>query len=288
MSDRKPCIRCSRGIDGWARICPYCNQDQTAPVAAAAPIPAAVAAYKPPEEYGIRQKLAMVGAAILLLVVAFGVGTLINSDDAVETAPELIAEKPVDDDIVRSGKRAETELVPVNEPIARPITSAPMATPDANTPNEYQRHDATAVSSVEYQQLAARAEAEKKNPRPMIDPRSLTGAAYAQAPRPRRRTIAVPPAEPGTTAAASVTRTRPVPVYQPVPSIHVRQSQTVRLDLMVGADGNVKDVALRSVVPGQTASIIAAVQRWKFKPATDNGVPVSAPVTVDLSFRANE
>lgn len=284
MSDQKPCVRCSRGIDAWARICPYCNQDQTAPVQAAGPIPEAVAAYKPPDEHGIRQKLAILGAGILMLIVAFGVGLLINSDDAVEKAPETVAERPIDDDIVRSGKRADTQLVPMNEPIAQPITSAPAAAPDANTPTEYQRHDATAVSSVEYQQLAARAEAEKKSPRATVDPRSLTGRAYAQAPRPARRTIAVPPAA----GAANVARTRPVPVYQPVPNIHIRESRTVRLDLMVGADGTVKDVSLRDVVPGQTASIIAAVQRWRFKPATDNGVPVSAPVTVDLSFRANE
>lgn len=291
---QKPCIRCSRAIDAWARICLYCNQDQTAPVAAAAPIPAAVANYRPPEEHGIKQKLAMVGAGILVLFVAFGVGTLINSDDAVETAPPLIAEKPVDDDIVRSGKRADTQLVPDNEPIAPPITSAPAAAPDANTPNEYQRHDATAVSSVEYQQLAARAAAEKKNPATAVDPLSLTGRAYAQPPRPRRRTIVVPPADPSGAqpaagqSAPSVARTRPVPVYQPVPNIRIRESRTVRLDLMVGADGNVKDVAMRDVIPGQTAAIIAAVQRWRFKPATDNGVPVSAPVTVDLSFRGNE
>lgn len=282
MSDRKKCIRCGRAIDTWARLCPFCNHDQTEPVPAAAPTPAPVAEYIPPDDRStIKRKLGIAGAGVLLLFVSFAVGTIINSDDTPKNAPEPILERPAGAPIALASKRADTQLIPMNEPIAKPITSAPPTQLDANVPNEYQRHDATAVSSVEYQQLAARAQAEKKAPPSFADPRSITGRAYAQAPRPRR-TIA---------AAAEQSRvpsTRPVAEYQPVPNVNVHESTSVRLDLVIGPDGHVQDITMHGTVPRYTREVLAAVRRWRYKPATVNGVPVAAPVTVDISFNANE
>ena len=85
-----------------------------------------------------------------------------------------------------------------------------------------------------------------------------------------------------------VARTRPVPEYQPLPDIHVSGRVTARLDLVIGADGRVKEVNLRDSIPGETAKLIAAVQSWRFKPATENGQPVSANYSVDLSFNADD
>jgi TonB family protein len=96
------------------------------------------------------------------------------------------------------------------------------------------------------------------------------------------------PAAEAPRAAATVARTRPVPQYQPVPDIRVDRTHTVRLDLTIGADGRVKEVGVQNPVPGQTARILATVQAWRFKPATENGVPVQAPFSVELSFRGNE
>lgn len=306
MSERRRCIRCDRGIDAWAKICPFCNQDQSDPVPAVA---SPVAEYTPPAEKSLKRKLLLFGGGLLMLMAAFGVGMVINRDGTPDKAPETIEEQIAENEPKPTpAKRADTQLIPVNEPIDQPITSAPMATPAAGMPNEYQRHDATAVSSVEYAQLAARAQAERKATaqQAAVDPRSITGRAYAQAPP--RHTIARPPVDPArqgsqqqqtpmTSAApapgssisgAAVPRTRPVPEYQPVPNISVARSQTVRLDLMVGADGRVEEVKLRDTVPGQTARIISTVQRWRFKPATENGRPVAAPVSVDISFRGND
>lgn len=277
MTDRKKCIRCDRPIDAWARICPFCNHDQTEPVPAVEPLAAEVAEYTPPDDRELwKRRLGIAGIGVLLLFVAFGVGLLINSDDAPKHAPEPVAEKAADVDI-SSGKRADTQLVPMSDPIAPPITSAPVAQLDANLPNEYQRHDATAVSSVEYQQLAARAQAEKKAAQAFADPRSITGRAYAQAPR---RTIAATPKR--------VPSTHPVAEYQPIPAIRVDNPMTVRLQLTVGADGRIEDVAMQGGAGRNSREILSAVRRWRYKPATVNGVPVSAPVTVDISFNANE
>ena len=81
-------------------------------------------------------------------------------------------------------------------------------------------------------------------------------------------------------------RTRPVAEYQPLP--HISQNVTARLDLIIGADGRVKEVTIRDAIPGETSRVIAAVQSWRFKPATENGVPVEAPFSVDISFHADE
>ena len=300
MSDKKPCVRCSRDIDPYARICPYCNQDQQAPVPAVSAQAAAAAAYVPPKERNWRKHAAMIGGFIGLLVLSFAVGAFINSDGAPENAPEPITEQT--DQPVGTPRRSDVTLVPVNDTSAleTPITSAPMPNPTEGVPTEYQRSDATAVSSAEYAALAQRAQQEKKAQQQMVDPRSITGPAYAQGrpPQPPRKQPVPPPMTSASreendvnfpaAPARVVKRTRPVPEYQPLPRIRVSESTTVRLDLTIGADGKVKGVNLRDTIPGQTPQLIAAVQSWRFKPATENGQPVSAPFTVDISFEPND
>jgi TonB family protein len=303
MSDKRPCVRCSRAIDPYARICPYCNQDQNAPVEAAPAAPAANP-YVPPQERNWRRHLLVIGGGIAVLILAFAVGALINSDAAPENAPKPVTE--AEKEPVGTPKRSDLTLVPVNDPSAleQPITSAPMPNPAQGVPTEYQRSDATAVSSAEYAALAKRAQQEKRAQQQLVDPRSITGPAYAQGRRPdppsRPSPEPIPP--PMTSASpegadegesdrepARVVRfRRPVPEYQPLPRINVSEPMTVRLDLTVGADGKVTGVHLRDTIPGQTPALIAAVQSWRFKPATENGVPVSAPFRVDISFKPNE
>ena len=308
MSDKKPCVRCSRDIDPYAKICPYCNQDQTAPVTAFSAQPAA-AAYVPPKERNWKKHGMMIGGFIALLIASFAIGAFINSDGTPENAPKPITETAGDAEPVGTPRRSDLTLVPVNDPAAlqQPITSAPLPAPAEGVPTEYQRTDATAVSSVEYAALAQRAEQERRAQQQMVDPRSITGPAYAQgrpaAPAASRTQRPMPPPMtsaardeneqervnfPAREAARVVRSTRPVPEYQPLPRITVSQAVTVRLDLTVGADGKVKGVHMRDTVPGQTPQLIAAVQSWRFKPATENGVPVSAPFRVDISFQPND
>ncbi|HEU4521085.1 MAG TPA: TonB family protein [Thermoanaerobaculia bacterium] len=312
MEDKKPCVRCDRAIDPYARICPYCNWDQSSAAPPPSdPQPAAAGGYTPPSERNWRRHLLMVGGLILLLVGSFVIGSIINRDDAApEDAPKPVSEAEDDAGIPRT-RRADVTLVPFNDAasLEQPITSAPVPNPAQGIPTEYQRRDATAVSSVEYAALAQRAQAEREAQRQMVDPRSLTGPAYAQAPRrpapqaPPEQQEPVPPpmtsASPDPAAerepepsgevtrrepARVVERTRPVPQHQPVPRISVSQPVTARLELTVGADGRVKQVRIKNSIPGHTPELIAAVQSWRFKPATENGVPVAAPFSVDISF----
>ncbi|HEV7919210.1 MAG TPA: energy transducer TonB [Thermoanaerobaculia bacterium] len=294
MSERRPCIRCGRAIDAWAKICPYCNQDQTAPVPSDDPAHAA-STYVPKAENKLRKRLLMAGGAVVLVIAMFAVGfAIINHKTSLAKEPEVKEEVP---EVAPPPARpsSDVKLVPTSEMptstelIEAPITSAPATNSAENVPTEYQRTDATAVASDEYAQMAARDKAaRKKKMDALIDPRTLSGAAYNQgaAPPPRPMISAAPP--PPAPVARPAAVTRPIPEYQPIPRIRVSHNVTARLDLMIGADGRVTEVNLREAIPGESARLIAAIQSWRFKPATENGVPVAAPFTVDISFHADE
>jgi TonB family protein len=293
--EQKPCIRCGRVIDALSKSCVYCNWDQGKPyIPEKEPVVQTVAVRR--EERDWKRYALIGGGVVLLLIGAFYLGALINRDGAPTVVPESKLDQPAPPPPTPI-KQANTTLEPVsgnNMNLEEPITTAPSATPGA--PDALARTDATAVSAAEYAQLAARAQAEKRAG--VVDPRSITGAAYSggvpmSAPAPRQRTLAARRLQPAGGTAASAppaisARTRPVPEYQPLPSIHTAGDATARLELTVGADGNVKEVTVVQGIPGETPRIIAAVQSWRFRPATENGHPVSAPFTVDISFNGRD
>jgi TonB family protein len=287
MTEQQPCIRCARKIDAVAKICPYCNWDQSAaPPAQEPPKPQAVTDYRPPDEHDLRKKAIFAGAGALTLAAAFVVGMVINSDGSPKVAPKTVEEQLAEEQQARltsSMKRADTPLVAMEGPadFEQPITSAPVGTDPGIAPNDYQRTDATAVSATDYAEMAKRAKAEKQRTAATLDPRSLTGPAYVP-PRPR-------PAQHADNNSSvqvqrgSGRRTRPVPEYQPLPSISA--TGTAKLSLMIGADGRVKEIDIERSLPRDTARLISSVRSWRFKPATVNGDPVSAPYSVEISFK---
>jgi Gram-negative bacterial TonB protein C-terminal len=284
MTDQKRCVRCERLIDASARLCPFCNWDQSEPIPAAVPESDSAPVYTAPREHRIRKYVfSGVGLAVLL-VVSFALGSMIHGANPEETAAKTggsivsTTAAPEPKEPPSSGRQqAKVQLVPVNESapqVEQPITSAPVPNAQQGVPDEYQRSDATAVSSAEYQQLAARAKAQKQSA--LIDPRSLTASPYvARKPKPAP-------------VVTDVARTPPEPIDDRLPEIHVSQNTTVRLNLSIGADGRVHEVELDGVIPGQSARLIAAVQSWRFRPATVNGTPVEAPYSMTVSFHVDE
>lgn len=303
MSDSKSCVKCGRGIDQWASICPFCNWNQQAgPPAPETLPPSPAATYAPPDEGALKRKMVMFGAGALVLATSFGIGMIINRDGAPARAPETLEEQAAEHnaEVLQKPRRADTLLVAVGAGgLEQPITSAPaLSTSTSANPNgepsEYDRTDATAVSAAEYAEMAKRAKAEKARTTTLVDPRTLTGPAYAQEPR-RPRPVAPTPdsasprvptrnADADTGGGRRVERTRPIAQSQPLPSINARG--TARLTLLIGADGNVKQVNIEKPLDGgNTAALLAAVQRWRFKPATENGEPVAAPYSVEIRFK---
>jgi TonB family protein len=325
MNEKKNCIHCHRSIDAVARVCPYCNRDQERPrsseVRPSVPLPpiepvapVRVAARKRMPNWSTRALL--IAAVVALLMASFAVGGLVYglgkrgemTRGRSDRAPQITDASP----------RADREfpqltLVTDSDPtatIGRSITSAPVPDPDHKIPEEFQRSDATALSSAEYTKLLeqSRREAAKVPPpqpeQPVsVDPRTVTAQQppAAAPPPPVERT------EPEREASASrqeplrdpfpeprrarVERTSPVPIYQPLPRIkdraeEIQESGTLRFRLNVDADGRVKEIRVLETMPGMTGKMIAAIQTWKFKPATENGVPVEGTFMVDISFNA--
>jgi TonB family protein len=274
MSDKKTCVRCERQIDRYARICPFCNWDQSETVAPRQKAPAQPA-YVPPVENRWRSKAVGVGAFVALIVVAFFVGMVVHGWEPAEV--KAAQAKSASTASVPPAHRSQVTLVPVTggdmpESIEHPITSAPPQAPGQ------QPNDATALPAEQYAAAAARVKAQReaeKAKQKMVDPRSLTGAAYEPSDKPVR-----PP-------TPTQNRTDPVPEYQPVPEIHVDRDITARLNLTVGPDGRVSDIAVNQTIP-EMQKLISAVQNWRFKPATENGNPVASKFSVEITFHGNE
>ena len=310
MAERKPCIRCERPIDANARSCVYCNWDQGVterPVQAAAP---AAPAYVPPRDTRIRNRILGAIAFVALVIIAFVVGSLVHgSDPSQAKASQTPAQPAAPAAQVAAGPRADVTLVPVDGggsmQTETPITSAPAQAPSAgNVDVNGDRTDATALPSGEYSAAAQRAKAERdvRTNNGMIDPRTIPGAVE-HAPPVRRPAPTAQPAPQhdrpirvaATTAAGGVVitvetlaaapHTEPIPLYQPVPPLRVDHPSSARLFLTVGTDGRVHDIDIAQSIPGEMPRLIASVQNWRFKPATQNGQPVTSTFSVDINVR---
>lgn len=286
MAERKPCIRCERPIDANARSCVYCNWDQGAPKPAvtAAPAPAA-STYVPPRDNRLRNRILGAVAFVALVIIAFVIGSLVHGSDPNEAKASQTPTHPTSTAQAEAGPRADVTLVPVTgdgsqaEP---PITSAPAQPPSAgNVDVNGDRTDATALPSDAYSAAAQRARAERdvRAGNGMIDPRTIAGSVEPRAPR----TAPPAPQRSQPVRVASAPHTEPVPVYQPVPPLHVDRPTSARLFLTVGTDGRVHDIDIAQSIPGEMPRLIASVQNWRFRPAMQNGQPVTSTFSVDIN-----
>jgi hypothetical protein len=280
MTPSKPCVRCNRAIDAAARSCLYCNWWQADP-----PPPAAkpVAVEAVPTSETKKYNANVVGAIAFggLLILAFLIGALIHgfepSDVKAAQQPKQPA-APVAAAPAPPAQQTTVQLVPDNTaapiPVAGPI-QPPNIAPQQSTPvdgsmTEAEKNDASAVPS---QQYGAIAQQQKQPPQEAhsVDPRSLSGSVYGEEqtrPRPRRKPV------------ASSNLVQPVAEYEPVPNLNGHGH--ARLALIVGTDGRVHDINVLQPIDGDMGRLIGAVQSWRFRPATENGVPVSSRFTVDI------
>jgi protein TonB len=83
----------------------------------------------------------------------------------------------------------------------------------------------------------------------------------------------------------------PIAIYTPDPEFSeearkAKFSGNVVVSLIVGADGKPRNVhVLRGVGMGLDEKAVEAVQQYKFKPATQNGKPVSVYLNVEVNFQ---
>jgi hypothetical protein len=269
MSNRKSCIKCGRSIDEFARVCPYCNWWQSQPVPAHQP----AAVLPAPASLDPRTQKSLLGVLAFgfLMMVAFTVGSLVHGQQ-----PQPAASAPA----MPSTPRVSVTLIPVNEgaPLTAPDAPVTSVSPQDATSTTGGGTDATALPSEQYNAAAAKMQQASQQPTgTMIDPRSITGSPY-EAPAPR-------PARPRQPRATATVETQPVPLFQPVPHVRTDRDVTVQLSLVVGTDGRVHDIDIQRGAPGVMGPLIGDVQQWRFRPATQDGQPVSSRFTVAVTFR---
>ena len=318
MDEKKHCLRCNRLIDASARLCPYCNLDQSSPTAApraeAIPPRPPPPVIKPKGEGRVWTKRALIAVGVVaLLIGTFVVGGLVIGRG--RRAEQAASRNPAVSSTISSQSAQEPvtdlTLVPVSElssTIGRSMTSAPAPSPDAKVPEELQRSDATALPSTEYSRIVQEHRAAAPKPKEVVvDPRTVrppaepsTAASLPKSESSRQSTEErdEPSSEPDrqdeeqpSTRSRDRGYTNPVPTYQPLPRIknrskEIKQDGTISLRLTIGTDGRVKEVDVLESLPGVTGKVIAAVQQWKFKPATRNGIPVEGSFPVDISFKS--
>ena len=251
---------------------------------ASTPQSTAASDYTPPSDEAKLRKYAL-GAAggFVMVIVLFFVGAHVHGRNP---PPVTASEQPAaSSGAVTSQQRSNVALVPDNGPAppspGQPVTSAPVSDTAEGLANQTDRTDATAASSVEYSQMAQRAAAEtaRKKSSSLVDPLTIQGNAYGN-PMPRPMTSSS-----NSAVRRAALRTPPVPEYQGLPDIGVRGYASAKLLLTIGPDGRVHDVNVIQPLPGATPQLIAAVQAWRFKPATENGTPVPSTFMTALSFR---
>lgn len=231
------------------------------------------------EERPMMSRALLAGALVVFLMAVFAIGGLVyglgRRESPIEKriqSGEAIAEPTRDFPALT----LVTEADPTTT-IGRSITTSPIPDPDHKTPAEFQRTDATALPSAEYSRILSQASAQPTtSDYQVVDPRTITAPAV---PPPRPKPKPEPRADEGVEAAGT---TRPQPISQPVPYFDV--DGTARFVLTIDTEGRVKEVRVIETIPGKTSRLISAIQRWRFKPATRDGVPVEGEFPVDISF----
>ncbi len=304
MEDKKPCIRCERLIDPFARICPFCNWEQDVPppretAAASAAVSEEAVDPSIEEKRQRRKRLLMALGVAALLLLTFAIGGFIARLGRKPVTPQEETPSSVQTQASRGAPTQLTDLrlvtVDPSSTIGRSATSVPqpMGVPAGGAMSDA---DATALPSQQYAELvrlSAQQKAADRGGADTLDPRTIVAPPIPQIRRPPPQPRPAPPAaEPGgdeDTASVddeAVRRTRPEPISQPIPDLDA--NGTARFRLRIGADGRVKEVDVLQSLPGATPRLIAAIQRWKFKPATENGRPVEGVHLVDISFKRQD
>jgi protein TonB len=151
----------------------------------------------------------------------------------------------------------------------------PEAPPPLFEPTELQFHDPGVPVPVVDTDTAPIGHSDELPP-PLTVPQGLSGSAEPQ---------------PVITAAA-VDRSHPLtqPSY-PMSSIHLGEAGALALDILVGADGRVRDAKV-SKSSGydrlDQAAVSEAKQHWHLRPATRNGVPFEQWLTLKVVFRIED
>jgi TonB family protein len=112
---------------------------------------------------------------------------------------------------------------------------------------------------------------------------SLSNIVSAQSPSPTKKTVGA------TTQGTQVQANQPT-LIKSVPPTYPQEAKeqgiqgSVRLHVLVGTDGVVKEASVLSGPPSLTQAAVDAVRQWRYKPYLLNGNPVEVDTTVIVNF----
>ncbi|MBW3565509.1 MAG: TonB family protein [Acidobacteria bacterium] len=283
MEPRAECEECGRSIDPLTRACPYCNAVRSPTEVLGERRPDTVVANvrpprpdyrRKPQRAEAPRKIFMAALALVVLAAIFMGGFFVRSlgkkpppDASPFEGPEVGAIPKVDIALVSDPSAAQ---------IGRSYTSRAPVEIDTETPEEFQRRDATALPEAVYRDVAAVEDRRSSAADSSVDPRTVTEAVR---PRPRRPD---PPEPTGPAPTPAVSSVPPQPLSQPIPTLRSRESGSVRLQLTISPSGRVTDVRVIESLEGVTERLVAAARNWTFRPAMLNDVPVEGTYRVEI------
>ena len=113
----------------------------------------------------------------------------------------------------------------------------------------------------------------------------LSSFAVAQSPGPAKKTVGA-----GKPPSTQVEATQPTTVIKSVPPTYPQKAKeqgiqgSVRLHVLIGTDGAVKEASVVSGPPSLTQAAVDAVRQWRYKPYLLNGNLVEVKTTVVVNF----
>jgi protein TonB len=243
----------SRGESRYVRTSPPADL----PIPAAAPDPAPAAEWRPGSGYGARRPRAPMVAAIVLLHAGL-IAALVTLDVVpvrkaapaplvVTLMPEQIAPPP------EAPAPPKPEIAPVRPAPTQIVAPPPVVVVPVAAPVQV----ATVAAPTPTPAVAAAAPSAAPAPAPVTPPDAFAGSLDNPAPR------------------------------YPVESRRRREEGTVRLRVVVTADGRVKEigVARSSGFDRLDDAALDAVRKWRFQPGMQAGTPVEALGFVSIPFK---
>ena len=73
------------------------------------------------------------------------------------------------------------------------------------------------------------------------------------------------------------------PAYPPAAKTH-RIEGPVVLDALIGRDGVIMDLSVRTGHPRLAGSALEAVRHWRYRPTTVNGIAVEVQTEIEVTF----
>lgn len=186
---------------------------------------------------------------------------------AAERAAKVERERKLEEERQRALEEARRRAEESAEPLKTPVAGVARPTPSAAGPT-----------------LAAGLEPTSPPARPTVTQPEPTGVARVE-PTAAPVEAARPTASAVGSGLVQPQRVSMVPPRYTAAAERVRAEGDVQLRLLIGRSGEVLKVeVLQGLKWGLTEEAVRAVKQWKFRPATMDGEPVEAPLTVTVHF----